>query len=52
MPLTLAADADEETILKHYESLPPIEQEKDFLPFNSLLKLLKIFDGVRIYKLD
>jgi hypothetical protein len=50
--LTLAADADEETILKHYESLPPIEQEKDFLPFNSLLKLLKIFDGVRIYKLD
>ena len=43
---------DEETILKHYEGLPPIEQEKDFLPFNSLLKLLKIFDGVRIYKLD
>ena len=49
--LTLNADADEETIRKHYESLPPVEQEKDSLPFNSMLKLLKKYDGVRIYRL-
>ena len=49
--LMLDAGADEEAIRKHYESLPPVEQEKDSLPFNTLLKLLKKYDGVRIYKL-
>ena len=45
------ADADSEKIRKHYELLPKTEQEKDSLPFNTLLKLLKKYDGVRIYKL-
>ena len=49
--LMLDAGADEEAIRKHYESLPPVEQEKDSLPFNTMLKLLKKYDGVRIYKL-
>ena len=49
--LMLDIGSDEETIRKHYESLPPVEQEKDSLPFNTLLKLLKKYDGVRIYKL-
>ena len=49
--LTLDAGADSETIRKHDESLPKKIQELDSLPFNSLLKLLKKYDGVRIYKL-
>ena len=36
----------------HYESLPLDEREKDFEPFNSMLKLIKKFDGLRIYKLN
>ncbi len=50
--LTMPDDATEEEILAHYEILPPDEQGKDYLPFNSMLKLLKKFDGLRIYKLD
>ena len=42
---------DENEILAHYESLSPDEQGKDWKPFNSMLKLLKKFEGVRIYKL-
>ena len=49
--LTLDAGADSEAIRKHYDSLPKKIQELDSLPFNSLLKLLKKYDGVRIYKL-
>ena len=39
-------------IKEHYLSLPEREQDKDWRPFNSMLKLLKKFDGLRIYKLD
>ena len=49
--LTLPPGADEEAILRHYETLPREVQELDSLPFNSMLKLLKKYDGVRIYKL-
>ena len=42
---------DEEEIYRHYEKLSPEEQGKDWKPFFTLLKLLKKFDGVRIYKL-
>ena len=28
------------------------EREKDYEPFNSMLKLIKKFDRLRIYKLD
>ena len=42
-------DADE--IYRHYEKLPISEQGKDWKPFYTMLRLLKKFDGVRIYKL-
>ena len=40
-----------EDIRDHYLSLPEADQDKDWKPFNSMLKLLKKFDGLRIYKL-
>lgn len=49
--LTLPDSAGEEEILKHYEHLPYEEQGKDYLPFNSMLKLLQKYDGLRIYRL-
>ena len=39
-------------IFAHYEALPEEEKKKDFEPFNSMLKLIKKFDGLRIYRLD
>jgi hypothetical protein len=48
---TLPDGATKEEIVAHYNSLPPEEQDKDSLPFNSMLKLLKKYDGVRIYRL-
>ena len=41
-----------EDIREHYNSLPEADQDKDWKPFNSMLKLLKKFDGLRIYRLD
>ena len=41
-----------EDIRDHYFSLSEEDQDKDWKPFNSMLKLLKKFDGLRIYKLD
>ena len=41
-----------EDIREHYLSLPEKDQDKDWRPFNSMLKLLKKFDGLRIYHLD
>ena len=50
---TLCLDSwkDDEEIYSHYNGLSPDEQDKDWKPFNSMLKLLKKFEGVRIYKL-
>jgi hypothetical protein len=50
--LTMDGEPTSEEILAHYEALPPEEKEKDYEPFNSMLKLIKKFDGLRIYKLD
>ena len=50
--LTLNADAAEEEILAHYEILSPEDQGKDWLPFNSMLRLLRKYDGLRIYQLS
>ncbi|MBO4474108.1 MAG: hypothetical protein J5750_04260 [Clostridiales bacterium] len=47
--LTMNGNPTTEEIKKHYDELPPEEQDKDWRPFNSLLKILKKFDGVRIY---
>ena len=45
---TITAD----DIRDHYLNLSVEDQDKDWKPFNSMLKLLKKFDGLRIYKLD
>jgi len=37
-------------IKRHYESLSPADQGKDWKPFNSMLKLIRKFDGLRIYQ--
>ena len=50
--LTLNTDSSEEEILAHYETLSPEDQGKDWLPFNSMLKLLRKYDGLRIYQLS
>lgn len=50
--LTLSGDVSSEEIQKHYLTLPEEEQNKDWKPFNSMLKLLKRFDGLRIYSLS
>ena len=39
-------------IFAHYATLPLEEREKDYEPFNSMLKLIKRFDGLRIYRLN
>jgi hypothetical protein len=38
-------------IHEHYAGLVKAEKEKDFEPFNSMLKLVRHFDGLRIYRL-
>ena len=50
--LTLGIDVSEEEILAHYETLTPEDQGKDWLPYNSMLKLLRKYDGLRIYQLS
>ena len=41
-----------EDIREHYLSLSIEDQDKDWRPFNSMLRLLKKYDGLRIYHLD
>lgn len=36
----------------HYNDLPTFEQGKDIKPFNKMLELIKLYDGLRIYKLN
>ncbi len=38
-------------VREHYLSLSEEDQDKDWKPFNSMLRLLKKFDGLRIYRL-
>ena len=49
--LAMDKDPTKEEIFAHYEALPESEKGKDWEPFNSMLKLIKIFDGLRIYKI-
>ena len=49
--LIVDGDVSSESIKKHYEELPEEEKGKDWKPFNVMLKLLKNFDGIRIYSL-
>lgn len=39
-------------IEQHYNDLSPEEQGKDIKPFNKMLELIKLYDGLRIYKLN
>ena len=50
--LMMDGELSPERVRDHYLSLPEADQDKDWKPFNSMLKLLKRFDGLRIYKLD
>ena len=48
---TVPRGSSDEEIKAHYLTLPPAVQGLDSLPFNSMLRLLKKYDGVRIYRL-
>ncbi|MBR3098420.1 MAG: hypothetical protein IKH18_02445 [Clostridia bacterium] len=40
-----------EALRQHYLSLPKDVQGRDWMPFNSMLRLIRKFDGLRIYRL-
>lgn len=49
--LVMDGELTKERILSHYqEHLSEYEKQKNYQPFNNMLKLLRKFDGVRIYK--
>ncbi len=50
--LAMSGNPKQEEIFRHYDQLPQSEKEKDYEPFNSMLKLIRKFDGLRIYELD
>jgi hypothetical protein len=50
--LCMNGDFGELEIARHYLMLPEEVQGKDWKPFNSMLKLIRKFDGLRIYKLS
>ncbi|MBQ6293379.1 MAG: hypothetical protein IJK77_05885 [Lachnospiraceae bacterium] len=50
--LCINGDFGDLEIARHYLQLPEADQGKDWKPFNSMLKLIRKFDGLRIYKLD
>ena len=50
--LCMNGDFGEMEIARHYLNLSEKDQGKDWKPFNSMLKLIRKFDGLRIYKLD
>ncbi len=49
--LCMNGDFGELEIARHYLNLSEADQGKDWKPFNSMLKLIRKFDGLRIYKL-
>ena len=48
--LMTGQDLTSDEIYRHYEGLPDTEKDKDRLPFNSMLQLVRKFDGLRIYQ--
>ena len=50
--LAMDGEPTDAEIAAHYGSLDEADQDKDWRPFNSMLLLLKKFDGLRIYKLN
>lgn len=49
--LAMDGDPASEEIRDHYDLLPEEDKGKDYEPFNSMLKLVRKFDGLRIYQL-
>ena len=49
---TMDGDITDDMIEEHYRALPYDEQGKDILPFKTMLKLIKKFEGLRIYKIE
>jgi hypothetical protein len=49
--LMMDGEITSEKAAAHYAKLPEEEQDKDTKPMNSMLKLIRQFDGVRIYRL-
>ena len=49
--LVMDGEFTRERIREHYRSLPERDKGKDWKPFNSMLKLIGRFDGLRIYQL-
>ena len=49
--LTMDGEVSAEDIRAHYLTLSEEDQDKDWKPFTGMLKLLKKFDGLRIYQL-
>jgi hypothetical protein len=50
--LAMDGEPTDAEIAAHYALLDEADQDKDWKPFNSMLALLKKFDGLRIYKLN
>jgi hypothetical protein len=49
--LMMDGEITAESALKHYNELPVEEQDKDTAPMNSMLKLIRQYDGLRIYRM-
>ncbi|MCM1498694.1 MAG: hypothetical protein NC124_09535 [Clostridium sp.] len=49
--LMLDGELNAERIKEHYEQLSDNEKNKDVAPMNTMLKLIKNYDGLRIYRL-
>ncbi|MBQ7736273.1 MAG: hypothetical protein IJT62_00390 [Oscillospiraceae bacterium] len=49
--LAMDGDPSSEEVKLHFFSLSDEDQDKDWKPFNSMLLLLKKFDGLRLYRL-
>ena len=50
--LAMDGTLTEQRVQKHYDDLSEDDKGKDWKPFNSMLKLIKKYDGLRIYKLS
>jgi hypothetical protein len=50
--LAMDGELSSEDIYEHYLSLSEKDKGKDWKPFNCMLRLLKKFDGLRIYSLN
>ena len=47
----LDGEISDEAVKKNYDRLGKGEQDKDIAPMDAMLTLLKLFEGLRIYKL-